>query len=284
MTDRRLKVACAQLCSTTDPERNVALVRDLVAEAAAKGAQLVGLPEVVNLMQVRRKEAVQVAHREADDPSLKAFREMAKEHGIWLHAGSLALKLEDDERLTNRGFLIDPEGRIRGRYDKIHMFDVDLEGGESYRESNGFRPGDHAELVQTPWGGYGMSVCYDVRFPHLYRGLAQAGASMLSVPAAFTRKTGQAHWHILLRARAIENGCFLFAPAQCGDHEDGRKTYGHALIVAPWGEVLADAGEDPGLAIAEIDLEEVERVRGMVPSLSNDRRYDPPRRLDLAAE
>ncbi len=165
------------------------------------------------------------------------------------------------------------------------MFDVDLAGGESYRETKGYRPGEHAELVETPWGGYGMTVCYDVRFPHLYRELAQAGARMLSVPAAFTRKTGQAHWHVLLRARAIETGCFVFAPAQCGDHEDGRETYGHSLIVAPWGEVLADAGEGPGLALAEIDPGEVERVRGMVPSLFNDRRYDPPRTLaDRAAE
>lgn len=284
MSEAKLKIAAAQLCSTTDPAENLKLVDDLVRDAADKGAQLVGLPEVVNLMQVRRKEALAVTHTQADDPTLKAYRALAAELGIWLHAGSLALKLEDDERLTNRGFVIDPKGEIRGCYDKIHMFDVDLEGGESYRESKGYRPGDHAELVQTPWGGYGMSVCYDVRFPHLYRDLAKAGASILSVPAAFTRKTGQAHWHILLRARAIENGCYLMAPAQCGDHEDGRQTFGHALIVSPWGEVLADAGEGPGLAIADIDVGEVARVRSMVPSLSNDRDYTAPGQLDLAAE
>ena len=284
MSADRLTVAAAQLCSTTDPAENLKLASALVREAAGKGAHLVGLPEVVNLMQDRRKEAVAVTHFESDDPSLKGFRELASELGIWLHVGSLAVKVEGEDRLANRGFMIDPEGAIRGRYDKIHMFDVDLEGGESYRESNGYRPGDHAELVETPWGGFGMSVCYDVRFPHLYRDLAQAGAKILAVPAAFTRKTGQVHWHVLLRARAIENGCFLMAPAQCGDHEDGRKTYGHALIVAPWGEVLADAGEEPGMAIAEIDMGEVARVRGMVPSLSNDRDYARPQRLNLAAE
>lgn len=284
MSAERLTVAAAQLCSTTDPARNLTLAGDLVREAAAKGADLVGLPEVVNLMQVRRADAVAAAHHEADDPSLEEFRNLAAELGIWLHVGSLALRIEGEERLANRGFMIDPKGEIRGRYDKIHMFDVDLEGGESYRESNGYRPGDHAELVETPWGGFGMSVCYDVRFPHLYRDLAQAGAKLLAVPAAFTRKTGRAHWHILLRARAIENGCFLMAPAQCGDHEDGRETFGHALVVAPWGEVLADAGEEPGLALAEIDMAEVARVRGMVPSLSNDRDYARPRRVGLAAE
>ncbi|MCR9222086.1 MAG: carbon-nitrogen hydrolase family protein [Alphaproteobacteria bacterium] len=280
----RLTVACAQLCSTTEPARNLALASDLVREAAGRGAQLVGLPEVVNLMQVNRKEAVAAARTEDEDESLAGFRALAEELGIWLHVGSLSLKIAGEERLANRGLLIDPKGAIRGRYDKIHMFDVDLEGGESYRESNGYRPGGHAELVETPWGGYGMSVCYDVRFPHLYRDLAKAGARMLAVPAAFTRKTGRAHWHVLLRARAIENGCFVLAPAQTGVHEDGRETYGHALIVAPWGEVLDDAGEEPGLAVAEIDLSEVDRVRSMVPSLSNDRPYDAPRRLGLAAE
>jgi predicted amidohydrolase len=284
MSGSTIKIAACQLCATTDPARNLEIASDLVRRAAAEGAQLIGLPEVVNLMQVRRKEAVAAARLEEEDPSLKAYRALAKELGVWLHVGSMAIKRGDDERLANRGFMIDPQGEIRGRYDKIHMFDVDLEGGESYRESNGYRPGEHAELVDTPWGGFGMSVCYDVRFPHLYRDLAKAGAKILAVPAAFTRKTGQAHWHILLRARAIENGCFVMAPAQTGDHEDGRQTYGHALIIAPWGEVLADAGEEPGYAIAEIDLAEVDRVRGMVPSLNNDRPYDKPGRQDLAAE
>jgi len=208
---------------------------------------------------------------------------LAQELGIWIHAGSLVIRLADDDRFANRGFLIDPTGLIQAQYDKIHMFDVDLANGESYRESNGFRPGTHATLAQTPWGGYGMAVCYDLRFPHLFRDLAKAGARILAVPAAFTRTTGQAHWHTLLRARAIENGCFVVAPAQCGDHEDGRKTYGHALIIDPWGEVLADGGEAPGVVTATLNLNRVSEVRGMVPSLNNDLPYDKPQEVALNA-
>ncbi|NMM43773.1 carbon-nitrogen hydrolase family protein [Rhodospirillaceae bacterium KN72] len=284
MTDR-IKIGLVQMTSTISVDRNIALSCDLIREAAAKGAELVGLPEVVNLMQKNREESRKVACTEDTDPSLAAYRELAKELGIWIHAGSLMIRLADDDRFANRGFLIDPAGEIRGRYDKIHMFDVDLANGESYRESNGFRPGDHAEIVETPWGGYGMAVCYDLRFPHLFRDLAKGGARILSVPAAFTRTTGQAHWHVLLRARAIENGCFVVAPAQCGDHEDGRKTYGHALIIDPWGEVLADGGEGPGTVVAELDLARVAEVRAMVPSLTNDRAYDKPAQaLSAAAE
>jgi predicted amidohydrolase len=271
-----LTVGLVQMTSTTSVDRNIALADGLIREAAAAGAELVALPEVVNLMQVNRAESKKIAQTEAEDVTLAAYCALARELKIWIHAGSLVIRLEDDDRFANRGFLIDPEGEIRGRYDKIHMFDVDLANGESYRESNGFRPGDHAELAETPWGGYGMTVCYDVRFPHLYRDLAKAGARILAVPAAFTRTTGKAHWHTLLRARAIETGCFVIAPAQCGDHEDGRKTFGHALVVDPWGEVLADGGEEPGIVTAELNLARVDEVRGMVPSLGNDLPYAKP--------
>lgn len=278
----RLRAACVQLTSTTDPLRNIALASERVRAAAADGAELVMLPEVVNLMQIRRKDAIAAASPQADDPSLAAFRALAEELGIWLHVGSLALKLDDEERFANRGFLIGPDGLVRAHYDKIHMFDVDLTEGESYRESKAYRPGDRAVLADTPWGGYGMAVCYDLRFPHLFRGLAKAGARILTVPAAFTAKTGMAHWHVLLRARAIENGCFVLAAAQCGTHEDGRRTYGHALIVSPWGEVLADGGEEPGHVIADLDLTQVENCRSMVPSLANERSFAPPQLLGLA--
>lgn len=279
----KLKVGLVQMTSTTSVERNIEISSGLIRDAAAMGAELVGLPEVVNLMQVNRDESRKVAALETEDPSLAAYRILAKELGIWLHAGSLMIRLSDDERFANRGFLIGPDGEIRGRYDKIHMFDVNLANGESYRESNGFRPGGHATVVDTPWGGYGMAVCYDVRFPHLFRDLAKAGARILAVPAAFTRTTGQAHWHTLLRARAIENGCFVIAPAQCGDHEDGRKTFGHALVIDPWGEVLADGGAEPGVVVAEIDLARVDEVRAMVPSLTNDLPYDKPAPVGLNA-
>jgi len=280
MTD--LRIACVQLTSTTRIADNIAFSETLIREAAERGAQLVGLPEVVNLMQVKRQPALAEAHPEASEPALAAYRDLARELGIWLHVGSLVVKLEDDTRFANRSFLIDSSGEIVVRYDKIHMFDVDLAGGESYRESEGFRPGEKAVVADTPWCRYGLSICYDVRFAHLYRALAQAGAELIAVPAAFTRKTGQAHWHTLIRARAIENGCFVMAPAQCGDHDDGRQTFGHSLIVAPWGEVLADGGEAPGVIMADIDLAKAAQARGMVPSLRHDRPYDKPQPVRLA--
>jgi predicted amidohydrolase len=188
----------------------------------------------------------------------------------------MSVKLEG-ERLANRSFLIDPAGQIKARYDKIHMFDVDLAGGESYRESATYRPGDRAVLANLPWGTLGMTICYDMRFPQLYRTLAQAGAMFITVPSAFTRPTGQAHWHVLLRARAIETGCFIIAPAQCGEHAEGRKTYGHSLIVSPWGEVLADGGEQVGISLVEIDATKVREARGMVPALDHDRAFAGPK-------
>ena len=282
MTDT-LKVACAQLTSTTDIAENIEISSELIREAHSQGAQLIGLPEVVNLVQRSRRKSAEVVKTEDEETSLKAYRELAAELGVWLHTGSLVIKLMDDERNVNRSFLIDEKGAIAATYDKIHMFDVDLENGVSFRESRVFKPGDRAVVAETPWCGLGMTVCYDVRFAYLYRALAKAGASVLMVPAAFTRQTGQAHWHILLQARAIETGCFVVAPAQCGDHEDGRETYGHSLIVAPWGEILADGGEEPGVVMAELDFSRIDKARGMVPALSHDRDFAPPAPLGLRA-
>lgn len=267
-----LTVACVQVSAGDDMAANLAAVAEPVRAAAARGARLIALPENVVLMELRRDQALAKARPEAGHPALAAFGDLARATGAWILAGSLAIPVAPD-RLANRSFLLDDQGRVVARYDKIHMFDVDLGGGESYRESATFQPGDRAVVAETPWGGLGLSVCYDLRFPHLYRRLAQAGARLLSVPAAFTRITGQAHWHILVRARAIETGCFVLAPAQCGDHPGGRQTYGHSLIVAPWGEVLADAGPEPGVITAELDLDAVDRARGRVPALSADRPF-----------
>jgi len=277
-----LRAACVQITGKPRVEDNIALIDPMIREAAAKGADLVCLPEICNLVQKNRAEQQKQVRTEAEDPALAAFRALAKELGIWIHAGSLAIRPEEGDRLANRGFLIAPDGTIRAKYDKIHMFDVDLENAESYRESFSYRPGEQAVLADTPWGGYGMGVCYDVRFPALFRDLAGAGAKVLTMPACFTQPTGKAHWHVLLRARAIENGCFVIAAAQCGEHEDGRKTYGHSLIIDPWGDVLADAGPDQGIILADLDMARVDEVRGMVPSLKNGRDYAPPVPLDLA--
>lgn len=272
----QLRVGLVQLTSGIEVADNLAWSQSLIAEAAGEGAELVCLPEVVNLMQRRRRLAREQVSTEAADEALPAWQQQARELGIWLHIGSMVVALEDDDRFANRGFLIDPSGAIQARYDKIHMFDVELEGGERHRESDGFRPGDRAVLASTPWGGYGMSICYDVRFAQLYRRLAQAGARVLTVPAAFTRTTGKAHWHTLLKARAIETGSFVVAAAQCGDHADGRKTYGHSLVVAPWGEVLADGGEAPGVVMADLDLTAVERARAMVPAWQLNATFSGP--------
>ena len=271
-----LKVACVQLTSTTDISENIQISSELIREAYSQGAQLISLPEVVNLVQRSRRKSAEVVRTEDEETSLRAYRELAAELGVWLHTGSLVIKLINEERNVNRSFLIDDKGAIAATYDKIHMFDVDLENGVSFRESRAFRPGDRAVVAETPWGGVGMTVCYDVRFAYLYRALAKAGASILMVPAAFTRQTGQAHWHILLQARAIETGCFVLASAQCGDHEDGRETYGHSLIVAPWGEILADGGEEPCIVVADLDFTKIDKARGMVPALSHDRDFAPP--------
>jgi len=284
--------ACVQFTAGPDPEPNLQQVSGLVRQAREAGADLIMTPEVSNFIESGRRRRDK-ARREADDPFLAGMRELARETGAWILIGSLVIDPAGEpgaepaeERLANRSFLIDAQGAVVARYDKIHMFDIDLPGGESYRESNAYRPGGGTVVAETPWGRLGMTVCYDLRFPHLYRALAQAGADFLAVPSVFTVPTGTAHWHVLLRARAIENGCFVFAPAQWGEHAGGRRSYGHSLVVDPWGEVLADGGEEPGIITAQIDPARIAKARGMVPSLQHDRGFTPPEvaRPPLAAE
>ena len=255
---------------------NIEAAAGLARAARADGADFIAFPECVAMMETGRARVLANAAPEDSHPALAAFRALAAETGAWLLGGSLSVRLAGD-RVANRSHLIDATGRVCASYDKIHMFDVDLEGGESYRESATYLPGESAVLAETPWGTLGMTVCYDLRFPQLYRTLAQAGAILLSVPSAFTRPTGAAHWEVLLRARAIENAAYVFAPAQCGEHPHGRTTWGHSLIVDPWGTVLADAGDEPGYVIAEIDPARAAEVRASLPSLTHDRRFDAPR-------
>ena len=272
--------ACVQFTAARDHEPNILAVAELVRRARDAGADFVLTPENTGLIEPIGKLRREKARDEANHPVLAALRDVARETGTWLLIGSLAVDIshepgipEGERRLANRSYLIDAGGRIAARYDKIHMFDVDLAGGESYRESNAFRPGERAVLAETPWGVVGMTVCYDLRFPQLYRALAHAGADFLAIPSSFTVPTGNAHWHVLMRGRAIENGCFVFAPAQWGEHAERRRTYGHSLIVDPWGEVLADAGEGIGVISAQIDRARIAEVRGMVPSLGHDRPF-----------
>ena len=277
-------VACLQLNSGREIAPNIATAADLVRRARDAGAELIMTPEVSDMIEPKRALRLEKARAESDHPMLAAWRALARETGAHLLLGSVMLREAGSERLLNRSFLIAPDGEISARYDKIHMFDVDLPGGESYRESAVFRPGDRAVLAPLPWGLLGMSVCYDLRFPQLYRALALGGADFLAVPAAFTVPTGRAHWHVLLRARAIENGSFVFAPAQDGEHAEGRRTYGHSLIVAPWGEVLAEAQEGVGFVTAAIDPGRIEEARRAVPSLRHDRPFAAPAKSPLAAE
>jgi predicted amidohydrolase len=266
-------VGLVQMRSGLDPAANLGAAAKLIAEAKAAGADYVLTPEMTNVMEIRRERLFAAIVAEEADQSLAAFRELARKHAIHLHVGSLAIKLAG-ERAANRSFLIDRAGEIMARYDKIHMFDVDLANGESYRESRNFRPGELAVAADLPWGRLGLTICYDLRFPGLYRALAEAGSSMLAIPSAFTRQTGEAHWHVLVRARAIENGSFVFAAAQGGAHENGRETYGHSLVVDPWGRILAEGGVEPGVVIAKIDLAAVASARGRVPSLQHGRRFE----------
>jgi deaminated glutathione amidase len=267
--------ACVQFTAGPDPEPNLKEATRLIRQARDAGATFITTPEVSNFIESGQRRRAK-ARREADDPFLSGMRELARETGAWLLLGSLVIDPGDnagDDRLANRSFLIDANGGIVARYDKIHMFDIDLPGGESYRESANYQPGETAVIADLPWGRMGLTICYDVRFPALYRALAEAGASFLTVPSAFTRKTGEAHWHTLLRARAIENGCFVFAAAQCGLHENKRETYGHSLVIAPWGEILAEGGVEPGVFLAKIDPAKVEVARKTVPSLQHGRRF-----------
>lgn len=266
------KAACVQLRAGREVASNVEIAVALINEAADAGAVFISTPENTSLMEANRELLFQKAVAEADDTALAAFRAVAASRKIWLLIGSLPIKVAADQ-LANRSFLISPKGEIAARYDKIHMFDVDLGGGESYRESKNFKPGDRAVIADLPWGKLGMTICYDLRFPHLYRGLAKAGAAFLTIPAAFTKPTGQAHWHVLMRARAIECGAYVFAAAQGGTHETGRETFGHSLIVAPWGEVIAEAGLETGFIMADIDPAAVLAARARVPSLTHDRDY-----------
>ena len=263
-------VACVQTTSSREVEINIEAVGRLVRDAAEGGADFVLAPETVNLMEPKNSLMKEKAAPEANDAFLAVFRDIARETGVWLLAGSLVV-VGEKGRTVNRSFLIGSDGEIRARYDKVHMFDVDLGDGEFYRESKSYEAGTKAVTADLPWGRLGMSVCYDMRFPYLYRQLAKDGADFLSVPSAFTRPTGEAHWHVLLCARAIENGCYVFAPAQCGAHDGGRKTYGHSLIIDPWGRVLADGGDEVGIISAEIDPADVMAARAKIPSLSHDR-------------
>lgn len=268
-----MKIACVQINSGADIAANIAIVQRRVAEAVALGAQLVALPENVFFMQAPGEGGVRVLYAESEHPGIIAAAAMAKHYACWMLVGSAAVKIDDSGKAVNRSLLLNPQGHITARYDKIHLFDVTLAGGESYAESSRFLPGKHVVRTEVEGVGLGMTVCYDVRFPHLYRFLAKAGAHILAVPAAFTQTTGEAHWHVLLRARAIENGCYVIAPAQTGTHPGGRKTYGHALIVDPWGRVLADAGTEEGIILADLDPKLVEQVRAQLPSLTHDREF-----------
>lgn len=263
--------ACVQVNAGEDMAANLSVASDLIRQARAAGAELIMTPENVAQMSFDKEKLRLNAVDEDDHPGVRVFSDLAVETGAWLMAGSLAIKATD--KVANRCFLFAPDGTIAARYDKLHMFDVDLPGGESYRESATFQAGDKMVMADTDFGKLGLSICYDVRFPQLYRSMAKQGADFLSVPAAFTRTTGQAHWHVLLRARAIETGCFVFAPGQCGDHPGDRQTYGHSLIISPWGEVLADAGTEPGFVTAKIDTAQIKAARAMVPALQHDRDF-----------
>jgi predicted amidohydrolase len=269
------RAACVQLRSSDDVAENISETVRLVRDAAARGATFIATPENTTLMAPDAGAKLASSYDEAHDPALPVFAALAKELNVWLLIGSLAIKVSDT-KTANRSFLISPDGLVTARYSKIHLFDVELAGGESYRESNTVAGGSDAVVADTPWGGIGLTICYDMRFPQLYRRLAKAGAFLITVPSAFTVPTGQAHWHVLLRARAIENGCFIIAPAQGGAHANGRKTYGHSLIVAPWGEILAEAGTDPGVIVADIDPELSRAARAKVPNLQHDRDFAGP--------
>jgi predicted amidohydrolase len=263
------KAAVIQMTSTIDVSDNMRLAIELIKEAAASGAEMIFTPEMTSLLGLKRQEIEPYLFTEENDPSVAAFSHLAQELEVVLNIGSIPLL--KDKKIANRALTFDRDGKIIARYDKIHMFDVELADGQKFTESKAFIAGNQAVIADTPWGNLGLSICYDVRFPHLYRKLAKAGAKMLSVGAAFTETTGKAHWHVLLRARAIENGAFLFAPAQVGCHTKDRKSYGHSLIIDPWGNILADGGTKIGVTTAEIDLSLAYKARRAIPSLEHDK-------------
>jgi predicted amidohydrolase len=267
-----MRAALFQMTSGVDPAANSAAIVEMAKRAKGEGADMLFTPEMAGCLDRDRARAARTLRSEAEDVVLAAVQDAAAREGLWVHIGSLPLKDERaDGRWANRSFLIDDSGAIRARYDKIHLFDVDLATGESWRESSVYGPGEQVVVADTPWGRMGFSICYDMRFPDLYRAMTNAGATILLAPAAFTVPTGQAHWHVLLRARAIEAGCFVIATAQTGQHEDGRTTYGHSVVIDPWGDVLLDMGDEAGLGLADIDLSRIGDVRGRVPALANRR-------------
>lgn len=274
MTGTTLTIACVQNNPGPDIEANLEPAEDSIRRAAAEGAQLVSLPEYFSGLDVDEKgRFIAHAYEESEHPALPRIRGLAAELKLMINIGSLPIRAEGG-KAYNRGYMIGPEGAVLARYDKLHLFDVELAGGETYIESETIEPGRQAVLLDSPWGPIGLSICYDLRFPQLYRRLAQAGARLLLVPAAFTQTTGEAHWHVLLRARAIECGAFVAAASQCGHHPGGAACYGHSLIVDPWGQVLADGGEKVGLAMAEIDLSAADEARAMIPALRGDRAFE----------
>jgi predicted amidohydrolase len=273
-----MKIALAQLTSGIDPAANARAAAEAVAAAKAGGAAMLFTPEMTGLIDRDRTRAAAAIVGEDADPTLAAVRDAAAEHGLWVHLGSIAVR-RDDGRLANRGFVIDDRGAIRARYDKLHLFDVDLPTGESWRESAAYARGERAVVVESPPGMLGLSICYDLRFPALYQALSEAGAVLLSIPAAFTRPTGAAHWTVLMRARAIESAAYVVAAAQTGRHEDGRETFGHSLVVDPWGEVILDMGEAPGIGFAEIDADRIAAIRARIPVLVHRRPIPPVDRL-----
>ena len=270
-----VRIACLQTNSGNDYAANLATLSAMAREAAASGAKFVFSAEYALMMDGSGRTMRENAQDAAGEPALSALTALSRELGVWHLVGSLTL-MSDDGRMFNRSVLISDEGQVIAAYDKIHMFDATLPSGTVIKESSAYRPGERAVTAETPWGRLGMTVCYDLRFPQLYRSLARSGATMLAIPSSFQRETGKAHWHVLLRARAIENASFVIAPALCGDHPGKRMTYGHSLVIDPWGEALADGGELPGVVYADLDLAQVDKVRGMLPSLTHDRPFAPP--------
>lgn len=266
----KLKIALVQMSSGIEMDANIECATDHIRQAAANGARYIQTPENTNLLDYKRARQFDILKPEANTAAVSHFSQLAKELGIWLHIGGMGIRLSDTQ-LANRAFVFSPEGQKIATYDKIHMFDVTLPSGQRFRESSAYQAGNTAPVVSTPWGGIGVTICYDLRFAYLYRALAQAGATVLTCPAAFTKETGDAHWSTLLRTRAIETGSFVIAAAQCGSHESGRETYGHSIVIDPWGKVLAEAGDTPGLLEAELDLSQIKTVRGRIPTLTHDR-------------